>query len=131
MSMRFADFFKISFKHAVYCRPFSVLLSHHPSFSLAHGLYFISYVYLTLHKYVLLQCLGMGLHQLALFFLAFVDTVNLLTHFVAITVISYHVVMYLSHHLSSHFLCEKIVNVKTDTFSHDAISRQTLLSDVD
>ena len=103
MSMRFADFFKISFKHAVYCRPFSVLLSHHPSFSLAYGLYFISYVYLTLHKYVLLQCLGMGLHQFALFFLAFVDTVNLLTHFVAITVISYHVVMYLSHHLSSHF----------------------------
>ena len=86
MSMRFADFFKISFKHAVYCRPFSVLLSHHPSFSLAYGLYFISYVYLTLHKYVLLQCLGMGLHQFALFFLAFVDTVNLLTHFVAITV---------------------------------------------
>ena len=103
VSMRFADFFKISFKHAVYCRPFSVLLSHHPSFSLAYGLYFISYVYLTLHKYVLLQCLGMGLHQFALFFLAFVDTVNLLTHFVAITVISYHVVMYLSHHLSSHF----------------------------
>ena len=103
VSMRFADFYKISFKHAVYCRPFSVLLSHHPSFSLAYGLYFISYVYLTLHKYVLLQCLGMGLHQFALFFLAFVDTVNLLTHFVAITVISYHVVMYLSHHLSSHF----------------------------
>ena len=96
-------FFKISFKHAVYCRPFSVLLSHYPSFSLAYGLYFISYVYLTLHKYVLLQCLGMGLHLFALFFLAFVDTVNLLTHFVAITVISYHVVMYLSHHLSSHF----------------------------
>ena len=103
VSMRFANFFKISFKHAVYCRPFSVLLSHHPSFSLAYGLYFISYVYLTLHKYVLLQCLGMGLHQFALFFLAFVDTVNLLTHFVAITVVSYHVVMYLSHHLSSHF----------------------------
>ena len=32
MSMRFADFFKISLKHAVYCRPFLVLLSNHPSF---------------------------------------------------------------------------------------------------
>ena len=128
MSMRFANFFKISFKHAVYCRPFSVLLSHHPSFSLAYGLYFISYVYLTLHKYVLLQCLGMGLHQFALFFLAFVDTVNLLTHFVAI-LLSFHsmpLCIYLTiYHLI--FLCEKIVNVKTDTFSHDAIKQTNAL----
>ena len=127
MSMRFADFFKISFKHAVYCRPFSVLLSHHPLFSLAYGLYFISYVYLTLREYVLLQCLGMGLHQFALFFLAFVDTVNLLTHFVAI--LSFHIMslcIYLTiYHLI--FLCEKIVNVKTDTFSHDAIKQTNAL----
>mgnify|MGYP003390058143 CR=1 FL=1 len=54
MSMRFADFFKISFKHAVYCRPFSVLLSHHPSF-----IYLWCIVILRIAKFVI-EILNLG-----------------------------------------------------------------------